>query len=197
MNAFQRFQAFPAAARAWCWLIALGIAVSVIGFIYLSTATPFTVTQGGNTVSSTAAQVSSACQDPASFTSGSMTFCRQAQNLESLRAGFAWGAVLAVLALAVLLVVFWNRTGPQAPATSGGLPAAPFGGGQAQSWYEAPTVAPATSGPGFYEDPTARYPLRYFNGRAWTSRVSANAMEKRAFDATDWAAVNRDICYGA
>ena len=28
-------------------------------------------------------------------------------------------------------------------------------------------------------------------------RLESNAMEKRAFDATDWAAVNRDICYGA
>jgi hypothetical protein len=27
--------------------------------------------------------------------------------------------------------------------------------------------------------------------------VHPNAMEKRAFDATDWAAVNRDISYGA
>jgi hypothetical protein len=179
MNVIQRFNTFSLAARAWFWILGVGVIADIIYLAYLNVETPFQFSDGnGNFVRQDVSQANNACQN-ALGSWGTNTACRQAAGLEQQKAAFTVGIILLAIVMAVIVLVSAHNTQHPVPQASpaqqaGSLPAATFGGGYAQSWYEAPKSAQDfTSRPGFYEDPTARYPLRYFDGRAWTSRVSA------------------------
>jgi hypothetical protein len=138
------------------WLLALTAVFDVIYLIYLNAATPYTFTSNGNTVASTASQVNNICQNQlSSLGSSSMAYCRSAQSMEQQKAGFTVGLVIAAIALVVILRAFWSKT------------------------------QGVTSQPGWYEDPEHRYPRRYYDGRAWTSRVSAGLGAPEQAD-KDW-----------
>lgn len=156
MGAWQRFQAFPKAARAWCWALAAASACLLVNIIYVNTESPYWYTGAdGTTVSGlTASQMNGICVTPAGqamqlVNSSSAVTCSNAQSVEQGKAVSAWLLVFALAALITLVGVFWNKTlraGQRAAAAPGGTPPPPGWtapqGGTPQPGHASPQAGP-------------------------------------------------------
>jgi hypothetical protein len=117
MNAWQRFKAFPKAARIWCWILAAASIYLIANTIYLNAESPYYyISPGGATINGlNASQMNNFCHSAAGQTlqiasASSATTCNNAQSVEQQKAVSAWVMVLVLIALVTLFVVFWRKT---------------------------------------------------------------------------------------